>query len=75
MACPCHEPAVFGHLECDLAPRGHVSEHAARLRRAMVLNQEMDWRKEAVAEVNRTMPHRSQLVKDMLNGRLRYSLE
>ena len=42
MDCSCHEPAVFGHLECDLAPRGHMSEHAVRLRRAMVLNQEMD---------------------------------
>ena len=72
MGCGCHEPAVFGHLECELAPRGHMSVHAARLRRAMVRKQEMDWRKEAVAEVNRTMPHRSQLVKDRLNGRWWY---
>ena len=42
MGCFCHEPAVFGHLECDLAPRGHVSEHAARLRRAAERRQEMD---------------------------------
>ena len=33
MDCSCHEPAVFGHLECDLAPRGHMTEHSASARR------------------------------------------
>ena len=29
MDCSCHEPAVFGHLECDLAPPGLVTGYAA----------------------------------------------
>ena len=41
MDCSCHEPAVFGHLECDLAPRGHMTEHAAAAQRAEIRQWEL----------------------------------
>jgi len=72
MDCSCHEPAVFGHLECELAPRGHMTEHAAAAQRAEVRQWELARRMEKAAEVKRTMPHRSQLVNDLLNGRWWY---
>ena len=75
MGCGCHEPAVFGHLECELAPRGHMTEHAAAAQRAEIRQRELSRRMENAAEVKRTMPHRSQLVKDRLNGRWRYGLK
>ena len=42
MACTCHEPAVFGHLECGLAPRGHMTEQSALAHRAAERQKEMD---------------------------------
>ena len=42
MGCSCHEPAVFGHLECDLAPRRYMTEHAAMALRSAERRQEMD---------------------------------
>ena len=75
MGCSCHEPAVFGHLECDLAPRGHMTEHAARARLTRGMQLEMDLRAERNAEINRVRQHHSQLVNDLLNVRLRYGLK
>ena len=75
MGCSCHEPAVFGHLECELAPRGHMTEHAAAAQRAEIRQCELARRMEKAAEVNRTMPHRSQLVNDLLNVRWRRGLK
>ena len=34
MGCSCHDPAVFGHLSCELAPREHPTEPTAHLLRA-----------------------------------------
>ena len=51
MDCSCHEPAVFGHLECELAPRGHMTEHAAAAQRAEVRQRELARRMEKAAEV------------------------
>ena len=33
MGCSCHDPVVFGHLECKLAPPGLVTEQIAEMRR------------------------------------------
>ena len=75
MDCSCHEPAVFGHLECELALRGHMSENAARARLPRGMQLEMDLRAERNAEINRVRQRYSQLVNDLLNVRLRYGLK
>ena len=39
MGCSCHDPAVFGHLECKLAPPGLVTEQIAEMRQRVRLSE------------------------------------
>ena len=39
MSCSCHDPVVFGHLECGLSPRGHIAQDAAERIRSVLTQQ------------------------------------